>query len=78
MTLHADAASLLRSVGLMADGPVLWGRQVPASGPGVFVIESSTPLPSAPIEMTFAAQSTPLAANAVARFAFSPASRSSV
>ena len=33
---------------------------------------------SAPIEMTFAAQSIPLAANAVARFAFSPASRSSV
>ena len=32
----------------------------------------------APIEMTFAAQSTPLAANAVARFAFSPASRNSV
>ena len=29
---------------------------------------------SAPIEITFAAQSTPFAANAVARFASSPAS----
>ena len=52
MTLHADAASLLRSVGLMADGPVLWGRPVPASGPGVFVIELAAPLATAPIEVT--------------------------
>ena len=52
MTLHADAASLLRSVGLMADGPVLWGRPVPASGPGVFVIELPAPLATAPIEVT--------------------------
>ena len=30
----ADAASLLRSIGLLADGRPVWGRPVPASGPG--------------------------------------------
>ena len=33
---------------------------------------------SAPIEITFAAQCTPFSENAVARFAFSPASLSAV
>jgi len=36
----------------MADGPVVWGRPVPARGPGVFVIELPAPLPTAPIELT--------------------------
>ncbi len=52
MTDDASAASLLRAVGLMADGPVVWGRPVPASGPGVFVVELPGPLATAPIEMT--------------------------
>ena len=52
MTHDATAASLLRSVGLMADGPAVWGRPVPAQGPGVFVIELPAPLPSAPIELS--------------------------
>ncbi len=52
MTHDSTAASLLRSVGLMADGPAVWGRSVPAQGPGVFVIELPAPLPSAPIELT--------------------------
>jgi transcription elongation factor GreA len=52
MTTTPDAAGLLRSVGLMADGPAVWGRPVPAQGPGVFVIELPAPLPSAPIELT--------------------------
>ena len=52
MTLPADAASLLRSIGLMADGPTVWGRPVPASGPGVFVVELPAPLATAPIELT--------------------------
>ena len=36
----------------MPDGPVVWGRQVPARAPGVFVVELSEPLPRAPIELT--------------------------
>lgn len=50
-----NAASLFREVGLLADGPVVWGspgRPVPARGPGVFVVELVGPLPRAPIELT--------------------------
>ena len=47
-----NAAELLREVGLMPDGPVVWGRQVPARAPGVFVVELGEPLPRAPIELT--------------------------
>jgi hypothetical protein len=47
-----NAAELLRDVGLLADGPVVWGRPVPAGGPGVFVVELSGPIPRAPIELT--------------------------
>lgn len=46
------AANLLRTVGLMADGPILWGRPIPVRGPGVFVVELPAPLPSAPLELT--------------------------
>jgi transcription elongation factor GreA len=46
------AATLLRTVGLLADGPIVWGRPIPARGPGVFVVELPAPLPSAPIEVT--------------------------
>ena len=52
MTSTPGAAGLLRSVGLMADGPAVWGRPVPAGGGGVFVIELPAPLPTAPIELT--------------------------
>ena len=52
MTQDTGAASLLRSVGLLADGPAVWGRPVPAQGAGVFVIELAAPLASAPIELT--------------------------
>ncbi len=52
MTQDVSAPSLLRSVGLMADGPAVWGRPVQAQGPGVFVIEAPAPLASAPIELT--------------------------
>ena len=47
-----NAATLLRDVGLLADGPVVWGRPVPARGAGVFVVELAAPLPRAPIELT--------------------------
>ena len=46
------AAALFRAVGLMADGPVVWGRPIPARGPGVFVIELPAPLHHAPIELS--------------------------
>lgn len=46
------AASLLRSVGLLADGPGQWGRPISAAGPGVFIIELPTPLATPPIELT--------------------------
>ena len=36
----------------MADGPAVWGRPVPAQGPGVFVIELPAPRATAPIELT--------------------------
>jgi len=52
MTQDATAASLLRSVGLLADGPAVWGRPFPAQGPGVFVVELPAPLASAPTELT--------------------------
>ncbi len=46
------AAELLRSVGLMADGPVTWGRPVPSAGPGVYIVEWPEPLEAAPVELT--------------------------
>jgi transcription elongation factor GreA len=53
----ADATALtgpglLRSVGLLADGPAVWGRPFAAGGPGVFVVELPSPPASAPIELT--------------------------
>ena len=48
----ADAPSLLRAVGLMADGPVVWGRKVPPTGPAVFIVELPEPRATAPIELT--------------------------
>ncbi len=52
MTLDTSAPALLRSVGLLADGPGQWGRPIPAQGPGVFIVELAAPLPNAPIELT--------------------------
>jgi transcription elongation factor GreA len=46
------AAELLRSVGLMADGPVLWGAPIRAAGPGVYLVELPNPPVTAPIELT--------------------------
>jgi len=46
------APGLLRDVGLLADGPVPWGRPVPAVGPGVFLVELPAPRATAPIELT--------------------------
>jgi transcription elongation factor GreA len=49
---HPGAADLIRSIGLLADGPVRWGAAVPARRGGVYVVELGAPLPQAPIEMT--------------------------
>ena len=46
------AAQLLRSVGLLADGPGVWGRPISAQGRGVFVVEWSSPLATAPIDVS--------------------------
>ena len=50
--MDPSAPGLLRGVGLLADGPVPWGRPVPASGPGIFIVELPAPLATAPIELT--------------------------
>jgi transcription elongation factor GreA len=52
MTVDTSAPALLRSVGLLADGPGQWGRPIPAQGPGVFIVELAAQLPNAPIELT--------------------------
>jgi len=46
-----DAAGLLRSVGLMADGPGVWGRPIRAPGPGIFIVELPSPPASAPLDI---------------------------
>ena len=46
------APDLLRSVGLLADGPVVWGRPVPARRGGIFLVELPAPRPVAPIELS--------------------------
>src|SRR5439155_1152092 len=46
------AAALFRAVGLMADGPVVWGRPVSARGAGVFIVELPATLHHAPVEHT--------------------------
>ena len=46
------AADLLRSVGLLADGPATWGRPAGSRGPGVYVVELPSPPTTAPIELT--------------------------
>ncbi len=47
-----DAATLLRSVGLLADGPAVWGRPMRAAGAGIFIIELPSPPATAPVELT--------------------------
>jgi transcription elongation factor GreA len=46
------AAELLRSIGLLADGPVRWGAPVQSRRAGLYVVELGAPLPTAPIELT--------------------------
>jgi transcription elongation factor GreA len=46
-----SAAALLRAVGLMADGPVLWGRPTGASGPGIYLVELPEPAAVPPLDL---------------------------
>ena len=52
MTTDRTASGLLRAVGLLPDGPVVWGRPLPPAGAGVFVVELAAPRPTAPIELS--------------------------
>jgi transcription elongation factor GreA len=42
---------LMRSLGLDVDGPVRWGISPASQSPGVFVVETDTPLAQAPIDL---------------------------
>ena len=46
-----SAAALLREVGLLADGPALWGRPVRHSGPGVYLVELKAPVPTLSVDL---------------------------
>ena len=52
MSIDHGAAGLLRGVGLMPDGPVLWGRPLTSRKPGVYIVELAQPLASAPLDMS--------------------------
>lgn len=45
------AAELLRSVGLLADGPATWGTSVRSNRPGVYLVELPAPPALAPIDI---------------------------
>jgi transcription elongation factor GreA len=52
LTAGPGAADLFREVGLLADGPVVWGRPVGTRTGGIFIVELPAPRPTAPIELT--------------------------
>ena len=45
------ASDLLRAVGLLPDGPVLWGRPVRSSRSGVYLVELPAPLAGPPLDL---------------------------
>ena len=46
-----SAATLLREVGLLADGPAMWGKPVRHSGPGVYLVELPAPAPALSVDL---------------------------
>jgi len=50
------AAELLKTVGLLADGPVRWGAQVRSRQPGLFIVEFPEPLAHAPVDASICGQ----------------------
>ena len=51
MPADRTAAALLREVGLLEDGPALWGRPVSHNGPGVFLVELGAPVPTLSVDL---------------------------
>lgn len=51
MTDDRSAAALLREVGLLPDGPALWGKPVRHSGPGVYLVELKAPTPTLSVDL---------------------------
>jgi transcription elongation factor GreA len=45
------ANELIKSLGLLVDGPQLWGRRVPSGLPGIFVVELPAGMPDAPVDI---------------------------
>jgi len=50
-TIGTSAGDLIRSVGLLPDGPVLLGRPIGVAAGGVYVLELAAPLNSAPVDI---------------------------
>lgn len=50
MSEPRSAAALFRAVGLLPDGPILWGRPLPVAGSGVVVVELPAPTATAPLD----------------------------
>ncbi|MBF8290102.1 MAG: Transcription elongation factor GreA [Chloroflexi bacterium] len=46
-----SAAALLREVGLLPDGPTIWGRPLTTRAPGVYLVELPAPLPAPRFEL---------------------------
>jgi transcription elongation factor GreA len=49
--ISRSASDLLRSLGLLVDGPRLWSKPVNSRAPGIFVVELSAPFDVAPIDI---------------------------
>jgi transcription elongation factor GreA len=45
-----NGRDMLRAIGLSVEGPLLWGKPVLGSGPGVFVVELPSPSPKVSID----------------------------
>jgi transcription elongation factor GreA len=48
----ASAVDLVRTVGLLPDGPVRWGSPARSARPGVYLVELPAPLPRAPVDLS--------------------------
>ncbi len=46
-----SAAALLREVGLLADGPAMWGKPLHHSGPGVYLVEIKAPAANLSVDL---------------------------
>ena len=51
-TAPLNGHDLLRAIELPIEGPILWGRPVASSGPGVFIVELPAPQPRVSIDPT--------------------------